>query len=414
MKFLKELQKRIFPFIVLITALSVSVSAAFYSVTGLSKLFAGARLEVLIMTSSLEFAKIIIASLLHQYWNTLNRLLKIYLTVAVVTLIGITSMGIYGFLSSAYQETANKSGIIEKEINILDLKRGRFEEERNSLLEEKSGLDNSIVELRDGLSNNVIQYKDSETGEIITTTSSSTRRALEAQLDEAIIDKRNLSIKIETVTDSITKLDLKILDIESNSDIAAELGPLKYISELTDTPMNKIVNYLLLIIVFVFDPLAIALVITANFLFDRLKKVKEEIGISSDYENEVEDETHEEIQEEEVEDESDFEDEKFITINETNEDDDDDDFENGSFADWVEWDEMHAHDMVLNDMLKQLEDETDIFEEEIIESEIIDTEEEMVEGENNQQQENILVEEVEEILPKKNKRLVYKKRDAEN
>jgi len=413
MKFLKELQKRIFPFIVLITALSVSVSAAFYSVTGLSKLFAGARLEVLIMTSSLEFAKIIIASLLHQYWNTLNRLLKIYLTVAVVTLIGITSMGIYGFLSSAYQETANKSGIIEKEINILDLKRGRFEEERNSLLEEKSGLDNSIVELRDGLSNNVIQYKDSETGEIITTTSSSTRRALEAQLDEAIIDKRNLSIKIETVTDSITKLDLKILDIESNSDIAAELGPLKYISELTDTPMNKIVNYLLLIIVFVFDPLAIALVITANFLFDRLKKVKEEIGISSDYENEVEDETHEEIQEEEVEDESDFEDEKVITINETNEDDDDD-FENGSFADWVEWDEMHAHDMVLNDMLKQLEDETDIFEEEIIESEIIDTEEEMVEGENDQQQENILVEEVEETLPKKNKRLVYKKRDAEN
>ena len=412
MKFLKELQKRIFPFIVLITALSVSVSAAFYSVTGLSKLFAGARLEVLIMTSSLEFAKIIIASLLHQYWNTLNRLLKIYLTVAVVTLIGITSMGIYGFLSSAYQETANKSGIIEKEINILDLKRGRFEEERNSLLEEKSGLDNSIVELRDGLSNNVIQYKDSETGEIITTTSSSTRRALEAQLDEAIIDKRNLSIKIETVTDSITKLDLKILDIESNSDIAAELGPLKYISELTDTPMNKIVNYLLLIIVFVFDPLAIALVITANFLFDRLKKVKEEIGISSDYENEVEDETHEEIQEEEVEDESDFEDEKVITINETNEDDDD--FENGSFADWVEWDEMHAHDMVLNDMLKQLEDETDIFEEEIIESEIIDTEEEMVEGENDQQQENILVEEVEETLPKKNKRLVYKKRDAEN
>lgn len=407
MKFLKELQKRIFPFIVLITALSVSVSAAFYSVTGLSKLFAGARLEVLIMTSSLEFAKIIIASLLHQYWNTLNRLLKIYLTVAVVTLIGITSMGIYGFLSSAYQETANKSGIIEKEINILDLKRGRFEEERNSLLEEKSGLDNSIVELRDGLSNNVIQYRDSETGEIITTTSSSTRRALEAQLDEAIIDKRNLSIKIETVTDSITKLDLKILDIESNSDIAAELGPLKYISELTDTPMNKIVNYLLLIIVFVFDPLAIALVITANFLFDRLKKVKEEIGISSDYENEVEDETHEEIQEEEVENESDFEDEKVITINETNEDDDD--FENGSFADWVEWDEMHAHDMVLNDMLKQLEDETDIFEEEII-----DTEEEMVEGENDQQQENILVEEVEETLPKKNKRLVYKKRDAEN
>ena len=408
MKFLKELQKRVFPFIVLITALSVSVSAAFYSVTGLSKLFAGARLEVLIMTSSLEFAKIIIASLLHRYWNALNKLLRTYLTIAVVTLIGITSMGIYGFLSSAYQETANKNGIIEKEINILELKKNRFEEDRDNLLSEKNGLDESIGELRQGLSNNVIQYKDSETGEIITTTSSSTRKALEGQLEQAIIDKRNLSIKIETVTDSITKLDLKILDIESSSDVASELGPLKYISELTNTPMNKIVNYLLLVIVFVFDPLAIALIIASNFLFEKLQKAKDKIKNEDvedeTIEEELLEEPIEEIDEDNIEETNDLEEVPDVE-NQDNEQDEIN-FEDNKKSihivgdDEEDWDEMHAHDMVLNNMFDKFVDEENIFKEDI--------------KEDKDETVGDVVEETVEEKPKVNKRLVYKKRDAEN
>jgi len=82
MRFFSELKKLIFPFIVALSALSVSLSAAFYSVTGLSKLFAGASFEVLIMASSLEIAKLVIASLLYQYWNEINKLLRFYLTTA--------------------------------------------------------------------------------------------------------------------------------------------------------------------------------------------------------------------------------------------------------------------------------------------------------------------------------------------
>lgn len=280
----KELKKRIFPLLVALSALSVSASAAFYSVTGLSKLFAGASLEVLIMASSLEIAKLIIASFLYQYWDKINKVLKFYLTSAAFILVVITSLGIYGFLSAAYQETATKTGIIDKEIGLLTLKKERFEEDRDFLLEEKTTVDVSISELRNGLSNNVIQYKDKETGEIITTTSSSTRRALQSQLDDAVVRRDNISNKLTSVTDSITTLDLEIFDIESNSDVASELGPLKYISELTDTPMASVVNYLLIILVFVFDPLAIALVISANFLFDRLTKKDEE-----DVEDNIED-----------------------------------------------------------------------------------------------------------------------------
>jgi hypothetical protein len=269
---MKEIQKRIFPFIIALSALSVSLSAAFYSVTGLSKLFAGASFQVLIMASSLEIAKLVIASLLYQYWGELNKFLRTYLSIAAVVLVFITSAGIYGFLSAAYQETAASAGIVDKEIELIDLKKGRFEENRTYFLSEKEALDESISDLRTGLANNVIQYKDKETGQIITTTSSSTRRALQKELDQAVESRNEISKKLEVVTDSISSLEIKRLDVESNSDVASELGPLKYISELTNTPMSSVVNILMLVIIFVFDPLAISLVIAANFAFDRIKK----------------------------------------------------------------------------------------------------------------------------------------------
>ena len=167
MKFLTKLKNLIFPFVVALSALSVSASAAFYSVSGLSKLFAGASLEVLIMATSLEVSKLVIASLLYQYWKDLNKLLRFYLTSAAFILVLITSMGIYGFLSAAYQETATKSGIVDKEINVINLKRERFIENRDYLLEEKKSLDESVNSLRDGLANNMVKYKDPKTGEMV-------------------------------------------------------------------------------------------------------------------------------------------------------------------------------------------------------------------------------------------------------
>jgi hypothetical protein len=276
MKFWKEIQARIFPFIIALSALSVSASAAFYSVTGLSKLFAGAATAVLIMATSLEVSKLVIASLLYQYWKDLNKLLRTYLTVAAAVLVLITSAGIYGFLSGAYQETASKSGIADKEIQVIELKKNRFVENRDYYLQEKKELDESITSLRDGLANNKIQYRDSETGQIITTTSSSTRRSLEKQLSEAMESRDGVSKQIEVATDSITSLEVQILDLESNSEIASELGPLKYISELTGTPMDKVINILMLVIIFVFDPLAIALVIAANYAFDKVANESKE------------------------------------------------------------------------------------------------------------------------------------------
>ena len=273
----KQIQKRAFPFIIALSALSVSISAAFYSVSGLSKLFAGAAVAVIIMTTSLEVAKLVIASLLYQYRKTLPKLLKYYLTIAAVVLVLITSMGIYGFLSSAYQETATKAGNVDAQIALVEVKRDNIQGQLSIYNEEKTSINTAVADLRSGLSNNVISYTDTS-GNVVTTTSSSTRRALEKQLDQAMGRQTELNSKLDGLNEQLFNYSTEIVEISTNSELAGELGPLKYLSGLTGIPMDKIINWLLLTIVFVFDPLAIALVIAANFAFEQIRsKTRENI-----------------------------------------------------------------------------------------------------------------------------------------
>jgi|14BtaG_2_1085337.scaffolds.fasta_scaffold00160_21 hypothetical protein len=265
------MERKLLPILVIISAVAVSLSAAFYSVTGLGKMFAGASMQVIIMTSTLEIAKLVVASLLYQYWDKLGKFLKTYLTIAVGVLMIITSGGIYGYLSAAYSETSNKLEVIDKNVAVYDLKRSRYQVQLDDISIERQSLTESIRELSRGLSNNVIQYKDEE-GNIITTTSSATRKVLERQLDDSKVQRDKLSLREEALTDSITRIDLIKLDMETDSDIAAEIGPLKYIAELTGKTIDQVVNWFIIALMLVFDPLAVALVIAANTIFYNTKK----------------------------------------------------------------------------------------------------------------------------------------------
>jgi hypothetical protein len=268
--------KKIFPTIIALSALAVSGSAAFYSVFGLSQLFAGASLQVIIMAGSLEFAKLVCASLLYQYWSTINKWLRAYLSIAVFVLMVITSGGIYGFLSGAYQETATKSELLDKSLAILEQKQLRFEETKEDLNIEKTQLNNTISDLRISLSNPAqVSWYDKEAEKVITSTSSSARRALQAELKTTIEDRDNINLKLEAILDSISTTDIALLDKEINNEAERELGPLKYLAETTGKDMGQVVNWFLLLIIFVFDPLAIALVIAANFAFSTIKREDE-------------------------------------------------------------------------------------------------------------------------------------------
>jgi len=178
--------------------------------------------------------------------------------LAVFILMVITSGGIYGYLSGAYAETSTQSDFLDRQVAIIDQKRTRFEEQRVELKQ-------SIQNWSEALANpTTIQYVDKETGQLVTTTSSRQRRLLEGQLKDA-------NVRYNAVTDSIAHLDITILDAQINNDSARELGPLMYIATLTNQPMDKIINWFMMLIIFVFDPLAIAMVVAANMAFAKLK-----------------------------------------------------------------------------------------------------------------------------------------------
>ena len=269
---LKRFTKGIFPGIIALSALSVSASAAFYSVSGLSKLFAGASLEVIIMAGSLEVAKLVIASLLYKYWDTINKGLRTYLTVATVVLVLITSMGIYGFLSAAYQDTYRQLTTKENQTAYLTQKKDFYEKDVIRFDSELERISSNISTLSNAKSSS-IQVKDTSLAAgFRTTISTSEIRMASKRIEVEEENRKAVQEKRVVAADSLQKFQLEILELDNNTEVAGELGPLQYLSGLTGTPMDKIINILLLIIIFVFDPLAIALVVAANFAFDQAYK----------------------------------------------------------------------------------------------------------------------------------------------
>ena len=280
---IKRLKQNIFPSIIALSALSVSASAAFYSVSGLSKLFAGATFEVIVMAGSLEVSKLVIASLLYQYWDTINKYLRTYLTIAAVILVLITSMGIYGFLSAAYQETYQKLIVNENQIEFLENKAKFYEDDVTRYDQELERISDNINILSNAKASS-IQVRDTTSSTGFRQTISTTElRLSQSRINVEEENRKDVNAKREVAADSLQNIKLKVLALQNDADTVGELGPLQYLSGLTGTPMDKIINILLLVIIFVFDPLAISLVVAANFAFD----INNRKNLYDEYEDEL-------------------------------------------------------------------------------------------------------------------------------
>ena len=223
---------RLFPYLVGLAALLVAGSAAFYSVFGLSKLFSGAAIAVVIMAGSLEFAKLVAASFLYRYWDDINRFMKTYLIIGVVTLVIITSAGIFGFLSNAYQ---GATVVFEKESTALLYKEDRLDqlsEDKKFLKEE---LEAAVAELPDN-------YR---------TAKRKLREEYQPKINQINTDMMELKGEIG---------DLKIALVETGVDV----GPAIYLARVFDTDVDSVVKYFIFMLIAVFDPLAVVLVISYN------------------------------------------------------------------------------------------------------------------------------------------------------
>ena len=232
-----------FKYYVGLSALLIAGSAAFFSVFGLSKLFAGATMSVIIMASSLEFGKLVGASFLYRYWSTINNWLKVYMTVGVITLVGITSAGIFGFLSNAYQGATIE---FEKQTTTLFYQEDRLEQLEEDKKYLKQELEQSINALPDNYP--------------------TTKRKLREEYNPKvfILNEQILNIKQEIG-------DLKVALVETGVDV----GPVIYLARVFGTDIDTVTKFFILILIFVFDPMAVSLILAYNKIVFKVKSVAE-------------------------------------------------------------------------------------------------------------------------------------------
>jgi hypothetical protein len=305
----KRIKEYFFPFLVALSAFSLAGAAAFFSVTGLSKLFGGAQGAVIIMASSLEFSKLVTASFLHKYWKTIDWKLKTYLTIGTVTIMFITSAGIYGFLSSAYSETSNKLDNIDGQIALVEQKKKIVQDditrlETNQKL--KQDRIQSLISLR--------TQQEARVDSLYNRGKANIAKRVEEQINQSnseitrvTTETDGLGQKIQAKNDDMANFDTEILELKNN-DIAGEVGPLKYIAKLTGSSMDSVVNFFILLLIFVFDPMAVCLVIATNITMERagLKSLADIVPKKKEEEaEEVEELVVEDEKEEEIEDDLD-------------------------------------------------------------------------------------------------------------
>jgi len=274
-------------YLVWLAAFVLAACAAYVSVVGLGSLFAGAGTVIIVIVGGLEFAKLVSASALHRYWDKLHGLMRFYLTVGVIFLIALTSMGIYGFLSDGYQKTADKFVIENSEIEIYEDKKATFDSRKlgnQEIITNKTKRASTLTNLR----NNQEVRLDSLLAKNYITNANRVRKDISEankEIQKLNVDIDELMVKNVELSDSSIVYQRKILEVKSNSEVTAELGPLKYLSEITGMEMSRVVNWLIIIIMIVFDPMAVTLLILGNKIMemekdnvmgDKPKKVKKE------------------------------------------------------------------------------------------------------------------------------------------
>lgn len=250
------------PYLVLAAALLISSVAAWYSIVGLTAIFAAAKIPVIIMGASLEVGKLVAASWLYQNWERIPFLLKAYLTFAVVVLMFITSMGIFGFLSKAYIDQTIGLGDNTLVIEQIDLRIAREQTRIDDVTTVISQLDEAVQTL---LNNERVRGVD---GAIA---------VRESQRDE----RELLNNIIDNTYNSIGELRNDRLELSKEQlFIEAEVGAIRYIGELfygnnpDGATLDVTVRWVILVIIFVFDPLAVLLLVAANIsIKENTKKI---------------------------------------------------------------------------------------------------------------------------------------------
>jgi hypothetical protein len=259
--------KRSWFFIVLLTIISLALAgtAAYFSIFGLSKLFVGAGIGIIILASVLEAAKLTAVSYVYRYWKYLAFLTKTYFITGIVVIMLITSLGIYGYLTGSYQKTANKVEYRDSQIKIAENRKSLFVAQLDRINKTIESDNNRINQL-----SNVRGMQEKRLDVLVDRKQSvrDERKSISGADEQIKILNADITEKMKqssAVNDSISFYDNEIVTLKT-SDVSNEVGPLKFISDFTGWGMSKVVNILVLLLIFVFDPMAIMMLISVNQL----------------------------------------------------------------------------------------------------------------------------------------------------
>ncbi len=253
------------------SAILIAGCAAYFSVTGLGVLFAGASLSVMIMAGSLELAKLVAATYLKQMWDSIHGFNKWYLTISVGILMLITSAGIFGYLSNAFQQQNLELQKIERAIAVYQTQIDKNDKEIERYTTQLTNQQN----IRNSQEQNI-----SKVVERNGSTSRLSQMVRNADSEISKISKRidELTIQNNVALDSINNIKNKNIDLER------EVGGFRFVAEAFNVSLNNVVKFFIFIIVFVFDPLAVALIIAFNGLVG-IKNRKEEENLTKNVKN---------------------------------------------------------------------------------------------------------------------------------
>ena len=247
-----------FGLLTLLVALAISTVAAYYSIVGLMAIFAGAKLAIAVMGVVLEIGKLVVASWTFQNWKTSPVTIRSYFIISVVVLMFITSLGIFGFLSRAHIEQSSPTLLLEERIDRIDLK-----------VEQKTGQIQRYQGRLDTLDDALQRYI--ELGAI----SKGLRKIGEMDNETSL-----LKTKIEGLENEIDDLTDKKYGLKTKVNLAeVEVGPIRYVAsmlydEVNDSQLEEAVRWIIILLIFVFDPLAVMLIIAANISLRDYRKVR--------------------------------------------------------------------------------------------------------------------------------------------
>lgn len=262
-----------------LSALFVASCGAFFSVKGIGLLFSGSFWATVLMASSLEFGKIMATSFLYRYWNKINKLIKLYLTCAIIILMGITSLGVFGFLSQAFYSTKSNTDAIDSQIHLLENKKQSLSTQINSNNERIK----TLTDTRKNQEANLTKALDQST----TTTVTKSGGLFNNDTQEKVIDKKSVELKSQSVNsmqssisslesniekiniinnnlmNDINLIDNSLIDLQKQSS-KSDIGTYKFIAEAFNVKIETVVKWFILFIVSVFDPLAVCLILAYN------------------------------------------------------------------------------------------------------------------------------------------------------